>query len=361
MRGKQGAIILALSTSVLSACIPAGANPDRAKPASQPAPAQPPSQTSPTPQLRPDLMGLIEPQPVWLAQQVVANAQTVTASTYTVKPGDTLRGIGNRTGAGSEILAKANALAAPYLIQPGQKLKVPAGRYHMVSEGETGIAIAQAYGVSWSEMVDLNGLTEPYVLRKGQRLLLPGDAPARPPATLAERAAAFQIDIDDVLTGGQPAAATNAPPKTANSAPRPLPTNQPIASPASFAGSFAWPISGKILARFGPGAAGVRNSGIDIAASRGTPIHASADGVVAYAGDKVAFFGGLVLIRHGSGWVTAYGHAGRVDVVRGQKVRKGQIIGLSGDTGYADQPKLHFEIRRDRTPIDPLSKLPAGG
>ena len=60
----------------------------------------------------------------------------------------------------------------------------------------------------------------------------------------------------------------------------------------------------------------------------------------------------------GSGWVSAYGHANRIDVVRGQKVTKGQVIGLSGDTGYASKPKLHFELRKDRVPINPMTQLP---
>src|SRR3546814_3248775 len=87
----------------------------------------------------------MEPEPVWNARQVVPNARTIPESSYIVSPGDTLRGVGNSTGAGSEILAKANGLQPPYVIYPGQRLRVPGGRYHLVSDGETGIAIARAY------------------------------------------------------------------------------------------------------------------------------------------------------------------------------------------------------------------------
>ena len=153
---------------------------------------------------------LVEQEPVWTAQQVVANAQTVTASRYVVQPGDTLRGIGNRTGAGSEMIARVNGLTPPFALRVGQALSIPGGRYHLVAEGETGIAIAAAYGVPWSQIVAVNGLEEPYMLRRGRRLLLPGNTPASAP-DLEQRAAAFRIDIDDVLTGGQPAAAENAP------------------------------------------------------------------------------------------------------------------------------------------------------
>lgn len=338
----------ALLSLLLIACIPSGGR--------SPAPgAQAPGAP---PRLDLDIVGLIEREPVWAAQQVVPGARTVSGSTYVVQPGDTLRGIGNRTGAGSEVIAKVNGLVPPYMIRPGQKLTIPAGRYHLVAEGETGIAIAMAYGVEWSRIVDLNGLEAPFTLRRGQRLLLPSDTPARPPS-IEERAAAFRIDIDDVLTGGQPATAEGAAIAAATTAAKPLPSSMPIAEPTAFSGTFTWPLSGPVLSRFGPGASGEKNNGIDIGTANGTPIQAAADGVVAYAGDQVAVFGGLILITHGGGWVTAYGHAGRVDVVRGQKIHRGQVIGLSGDTGYASQPKLHFEIRKGREPVNPLSYLPA--
>jgi murein DD-endopeptidase MepM/ murein hydrolase activator NlpD len=331
-----------LAPLILAACIPMEARNE-----------------TPPPQLNANAAAveLVEAEPVWTAQQVVANAQTVATSTYVVQPGDTLRGIGNRTGAGSEAIARANGLTPPFAIRIGQKLTIPGGRYHLVAEGETGIAIASAYGVAWSRIVAANGLTEPFMLRRGQRLLLPGEAPATAPS-LEQRAAAFHIDIDDVLTGGQPAAAENAPVAVASSQPRPLPSNVPMAQPGSFAGRFDWPVKGKLLSRFGPGESGAKNNGIDIGVPAGTPIRAAADGVVAYAGDRVAVFGGLVLINHGSGWVSAYGHASRVDVVRGQKITRGQTIGLTGDTGYASQPKLHFELRKDRVPVNPVTHLP---
>ncbi|WP_176590407.1 peptidoglycan DD-metalloendopeptidase family protein [Sphingobium sp. EM0848] len=301
---------------------------------------------------------VIEEQPVWTTQQVAPHAQTVPASTYVVQPGETLLGVSNRSGAGAEVIAQANQLKPPYALRAGQKLSIPGGRYHLVAEGETGIAIAAAYGVKWSRMVEINGLGEPYVLHKGRRLLLPDDAPRRAP-TMEERAAAFRIDIDDVLTGGQPASAAGKRMAPPSREPRPLPSNVPIATPKAFAGDFAWPVRGSILSSFGRGAGGVRNNGIDIAVPAGSSIHAAADGVVAYAGDKVAVFGGLMLINHGGGWVSVYGHASRVDVVRGQKVTKGQIIGLSGDSGYASRPKLHFELRKNRVPVDPTQQLPA--
>jgi LysM repeat protein/diadenosine tetraphosphate (Ap4A) HIT family hydrolase len=254
---RPSLLILPLGPLLLAACIPNQA--DRADPAPTPPPRMDADASS---------VELAETQPVWTAQQVVASARTVAASTYVVQPGDTLRGIGNRTGAGSEAIAQANGLTPPYGVRAGQRLQIPGGRYHLVAEGETGIAIAGAYGVPWRQIVDVNGLEEPYILRRGQRLLLPGSTPTRAPSSIEQRAAAFRIDIDDVLTGGQPATTDKAPRTVASSTPKPLPSNVPAAQPARFAGSFAWPVKGTILSRFGPGESGAKNNGIDIA----TPI-----------------------------------------------------------------------------------------
>lgn len=340
---------LTLATvSCLSACIPPTAD--------APAGRSLPPKAEAEPHLPTDLVALIEAEPVWEARRVAPSAKQIAESVYTVQPDDTLRSIGNRTGAGSEILAIANGLEAPYVIRPGQKLRVPAGRYHLVSEGETGIAIARAYGIAWRDIVSRNGLEDPFILRNGQRLLLP--EPGKRPQTLEERAAAFRLDIDDILTGGQPALKEGEQTAKASSTPKPLPTTAAITEPSHFTGSFAWPIKGKLLSPFGQYGSGLRNDGLDIAVPKGTPILAAADGVVAYAGDEIRVFGGLVLINHGGGWVTAYGHADSLNVVRGQKVTKGQVIGLSGASGSVSEPRLHFEIRRDRKPLDPLLHLP---
>lgn len=342
------------------------------------------------------------PRPSWDGGRVVASAGEVEEGFYVVQPGDTLRGIGNKTGAGSEAIAAANGLSPPYTIRVGQRLTIPGGRYHTVQAGETGIAIARAYGVRWMDMVALNGLEEPYVLRIGQRLRLPtgagGDAgqastqpaynppastpsytpsapprnptapaptPAPPPMDdpMATRAAAFNLDINDVVSGSQPAlpqgAAPTPPKPTAATGGRSgVPMNVTLATPASFGGTFQWPVQGALTGRFGKMGSGKVNEGIDITAPMGTPVTASARGVVVYSGDQIGVLGGLVLIDHGGGWVSAYGRLSRYNVVRGDSVQAGQVIGAVGDTGYGSGPALHFQLRRDLEPVDPLAHLP---
>lgn len=295
------------------------------------------------------------PPPAWQARPVAPDARTIDTSRYDVRPGDTLRSIADRTGSGSEAIARANGLSAPFVVRVGQRLEIPGGRYHLVRAGETGIAIARAYGVPWSQVIGVNALAEPYTLRVGMRVLIPGGGRG---STAAERAAAFRLDIDDLVTGSQPALAANASPAPPSSSPRRvLSSTEAISQPVRLRGGFVWPVHGRIVARYGPGASGERYNGVKIAVPVGTPILAAADGVVAYTGSGVPTLGGLVIVKHGDGWTTVYGHASQLLVQRGQTVRRGQTIALSGESGFADRPEVHFEMRKGRAPVDPTRQL----
>jgi lipoprotein NlpD len=348
----------ALPALLLAGCIPQSApsSYDPA-PAPSPRPTRTPSVVDPTeaPRYATGVADRPAPPPAWVMRRVTPDARRIPATSYTVRNGDSLRLIAVKTGAGSEAIARANNIPRPYTIRPGQVLTIPAGRYHLVREGETGIAIAQAYGVDWSRMVTVNELDEPYILRAGQRVLIPDAGPA----TIEERARAFRIDIDDIVTGGQPALAARASPaRPTASASRVLSPTTAVSAPARLSGAFQWPVRGNVVKRFGPGGSGERSDGIKIAVPIDTPILAAADGVVAYVGGDIPALGGLVILRHGDAWTTVYGHAGQLLVQRGQSVRKGQMIALSGNSGFADRPEVHFEIRQGRTPVDPMPRLP---
>lgn len=321
----------------------------------QPAPVPTPAPASPAPSPAP----ASGPAPAWVARPAAASAINVTGTRYVVKSGDTLHGIARSTGVPLETLAAENRLTPPYALRAGQKLSIPGGRYHVIRSGESGIAIARAYGIAWSRIAELNNLQEPYLLREGQKLKLPSQQETAR-MTLEQRAEAFKLNIEDIVTGGEPALASDEKPVVpVATAERKLPPTATVAAPSEkFDGRFVWPVDGRIVRPFGPLANGARNDGINIAAARGTPIYAAADGVVAYVGTDVAIYGGLVLIRHGDGWLTAYGHAEKLQVARGQSVKRGQIIGFVGEAGLADQDQLHFEVRQGRTPVDPRDYLP---
>ena len=226
----------------------------------------------------------------------------------------------------------------------------PEGRFHVVKAGETGIAIARAYGLAWRDLIALNKLQEPFVLRVGQRLrltpvLTPTPRPA--PQTLEQRARAFEITIDDVMTGGQPAA--NGPVPRATGEPRPA----PLPAVTGTAPAFRWPLPGRIISGFGPKPGGRFTDGVNLKASAGEAVRAAGDGVVAYAGDAIPGFGNLLLVKHAGGWVSAYAHNEALLVTRGARVKAGEAIARAGQSGAVAEPQLHFELRRGRTPVDP--------
>ncbi len=349
---------------LLTACIPAATPPAPSAPA-QPPP--PPPQALPAPaeaphppplpheaEERAPVQQLAAARPAWEARPVAPDARLVIAQDVVVRRGDTLSAIAERTGASAQAIARRNALSPPYEVRIGQRLAIPGGRYHRVDPGQTGIAIARAYGVPWSQVIAANDLREPFLLMTGQRVLIPAV-----PGSAAQRAAAFTLDVDTILTGGEPAVASGrAPVRPVAGATRVPAANVAVAGPSAAPGRFVWPLSGRIVRRFGAGASGERFDGIEIAVPGGTEVKAAAAGTIAYAGDGIAALGGLVIVKHGGNWTSIYGHAGKLLVRRGQAVTRGQVIAISGQTGFADRPELHFELRRGRTPVDPVTQLP---
>lgn len=251
---------------------------------------------------------------------------------------------------------------------------VPGGRLHTVKSGETGIAIARAYGVDWGKVAAANGLKPPYTLEVGDRLKLPS-AKQVAAMSVEDRARAFTLNIDDIITGGEPAGAPPravpkpvagaksartgpASPRSAspNLASNGLPSNGPAPLPTitGNAPTFRWPVEGRILSGFGAKPGGRFNDGVNLKASSGGAVRAAADGVVAYAGDAIPGFGNLLLVKHAGGWVTAYAHNEALLVARGKRIQQGDTIARAGATGAVTEPQVHFELRRGRTPVDPV-------
>jgi len=165
--------------------------------------------------------------------------------------------------------------------------------------------------------------------------------------------------VYDENANARPKARPDAgPSRGPSAAPRPLVTSQALAPIArADAPAFAWPVPGRVISEFGSTANGGKNDGINIATAMDAPIHASASGTVTYAGDELKNYGNLVLIKHAAGFTTAYAHADRLVVARGDTVTKGQVIGYAGQTGDVETPQLHFEIREQTTPVNPRTYL----
>jgi murein DD-endopeptidase MepM/ murein hydrolase activator NlpD len=164
----------------------------------------------------------------------------------------------------------------------------------------------------------------------------------------AERAAQARRAAEAGSRRAVPASRAAPPPARPGVSPAP----PPVPSPQGF----IWPVNGRLTSRFGP-RWGSFHAGIDLAAPTGTPIKASKDGIVAFAG-WMGGYGNMILIDHGGGHTTGYGHQSRLAVRKGQYVDQGQIIGYVGSTGHSTGPHLHFEVRVNGVARNPLNYLP---
>lgn len=245
---------------------------------------------------------------------------------------------------------------APKVAAAAEQPKAAAGAY-TVRQGDTLSAIARKSGVSVVALKQANGLQDG-ILRIGQTLKVPVAAKIGAAMASAEPAAA-----DPVVTGSTgPAKKTTptetlaayTPPKKDLKVIQQAEDLDAVAPDSTGIGKMRWPVRGRVIAGFGSGKGG---DGIDIAVPEGTPVKAAENGVVIYAGNGLKEFGNTVLVRHEDGLVTVYGHASSLQVTRGQKVKRGQEIALSGMSGTTDSPKLHFEVRKNSAPVDPSSYL----
>lgn len=214
---------------------------------------------------------------------------------YSVRPGDTLTRIGLEQGQSPRDLARWNALDNPHLIEVGQVLRV-------VPPGKDPVAVSPGVTVT------------------------PVPTPAAEarvkPRNLNDKAAEGAKPITGLVDGEELA--------------------------------FAWPVGGVLLERFDE----TRNKGVDIAGKAGDPVLAAADGRVVYAGAGLRGYGNLVILKHNNTYLTAYAHNQALMVKEDQTVRQGQKIAEMGSSD-ADRVKLHFEVRRQGKPVDPLKFLPS--
>ena len=218
-------------------------------------------------------------------------------------------------------------------------------RTYVVRKGDTLFKIAWQHGVDQRDLARWNGIRDPDVIHVGQRIRLTpagaaaargADAPAKAPAK------------------SSPPSKSGSPPRSAKSSGAAPP---PVSTPVLPAPTWAWPTDGAVVTRFG--AADGIATGIGIGGREGQPVRAAAAGRVVYAGSGLMSYGQLLIIKHNDTYLTAYGYNSMLLVAQGQDVAKGQTIAAMG-RGPEREPRLHFEIRRNGTPIDPLLLVSAG-
>jgi murein DD-endopeptidase MepM/ murein hydrolase activator NlpD len=300
---------------------------------------------------------------------------------YEVQRGDHIDELARAFSTSRDELIKANHIRAPYVIHPGEIMKVPVAKAYVARSGDTLTGVARRFAVGVSELAQLNHLSARASLQPGQEVGLPSSMRDRGPlheaqSEYAYASSGYRTEPPPRRYGQiQAAEPTQSAPRPSygyqtSQAPSAVTQVAPTMSDSEIAqaahGRFVWPIRGDMMARFGPQGVGRRNDGIDIRASQGTVVKAAASGEVVYAGNQVPGFGNLVLIKHPDGWVTAYAHLDQVDVQMKQEVAQGQSVGSVGTSGGATEPELHFEVRyapspADKArPVDPVLVLPLG-
>ena len=269
--------------------------------------------------------------------------------------------VANAKSPAGNLAEKAKSVAAKPVKTESIKPASVAGGYK-VQSGDSLWSIAKKTGTTTAVLKAANGM-DGAALRVGQVLVIPSQSAS----------AAKSADVDPIITGtskpGKPAVAKPADAKTAATLPTytaPKKTDAAIADAEKDAavapektgiGKMRWPARGKVVAGYGAKSAGKSNDGIDISLPAGSPVKAAENGVVIYAGDGLKEFGNTVLVRHEDGLVTVYGHNSALKVKRGDTVTRGQDIASSGASGETDTPKLHFEVRKNSTPVDPSTYL----
>ncbi|MEO6625019.1 MAG: peptidoglycan DD-metalloendopeptidase family protein [Burkholderiaceae bacterium] len=255
------------------------------------------------------------------------------------------------TGTAAPAPAAVEAVA-PAPRQPAGLDNAGKAGYYTVKPGDTLIRVGLDQGQSWRDIARWNGLENPNLIEVGQVLRV--TAPSSTPAAVTTA-----VVVTRPITSGTPLSGSAVPPVGPTSA-AVVAVTAPTSAPAPLAAvsdddvHWTWPAQGSLISGFDE----VKNKGVDIGGALGEPVLAAADGKVVYVGASLRGYGNLVILKHNNTYLTAYAHNQQLLVKEDQTVRRGQKIAEMGNSD-ADRVKLHFEVRRQGKPVDPLKYLPA--
>lgn len=228
---------------------------------------------------------------------------------------------------------------------------------YIVRKGDTLYSISFRYGMDYRDLARANGIGPPYTIYVGQKLKLRGAT-----TTQRSRVAASQPKATAPRSVPKTQTTTASParsvPKTSSSAAKPAESNSKSLSqaPSGTANpAWRWPTKGPLLSSFSDAEA--TRKGIKIAGKAGQDVIASAAGRVVYSGNGLPRYGNLLIIKHNDVYLSAYAHNQSLLVKEGDNVQSGQKIATLGRTG-TQRDQLHFEIRRNGKPVDPMRYLP---
>lgn len=284
---------------------------------------------------------------------------------HTVAKGETVWIISQQYHVELRDLLDANHLSAPYRLEKGMRIGIPAPRTYQIRSGDTLYKVSRLFETSTTELARLNTLKKPYTFREGQIIRIPMRQAEKKKHLPLSRLLAKTV-LPDVKKGKPehhdgitrevlpPLAGITPAPKQTKVETEPVPI---VLATPSRSGGFIKPVSGKIISRFGPKADGLHNDGINIQAPKGDPVRASENGVVVYANKQIEGYGNLILIRHADQYVSAYAHLDKILVRKGEGVKRGQTIGTVGSSGRVEKPQLHFELRKGTEALDPQTRI----
>jgi lipoprotein NlpD len=235
-----------------------------------------------------------------------------------------------------------------------REIRESAPASYRVQRGDTLYSISFRYGLDYREVARWNNIDSRYFIYPGQTLTLRAGGTTSRAATTAPPASSGASKAGGSGNrAGTSATGTATQPATATTTSR---SSASVSTPTGTGAiSWQWPHRGPLISRFGGGQPA--NKGVDIAGREGEPVKAAASGQVVYAGNGLLGYGNLVIINHNQRYLSAYAHNSRIFVREGDKVKAGEKIAEIGSTGTT-RTMLHFEIRRDGNPVDPLRYLP---
>lgn len=239
---------------------------------------------------------------------------------------------------------------------------------HVVNNDETLFDIAYKYNIDPMSLAETNGIKAPYKVRNGQIIRLPGEGvPEKKPfieenvydVPDVESDKKLDAEFDEIMAVKKTDSVKPEKPKLAskeeatNDSKLKQSKSEAVAKSAA-SSKLIRPISGKITSKFGQMLDGIPNDGINIKAQLGTKIKAAGPGRVMYAGNELQEeFGNVVIIKHDNDLITSYAHLKEIKVKNGVRVKAGDIIGTVGKTGDVTSPQLHFEVMKDKKPVNP--------
>lgn len=291
---------------------------------------------------------------------------------YTVRSGDTLQGIASRFGLSEVDLITANPwIPSLDRLTQGAILHIPSeqkGLLVRLSRGQTLLDLSSRFGISLLKLAKVNGISDPTEVAEGDLILIPGiTARTTYDNLLAKREAERQARLEAERKAREEAARREAEARRLAQRRAQAQVRRQAAAPATVRrsnfvseGGYAYPVKSFVITTyFGRRGAFQRyHTGLDMAAPFGTPIYAARSGQVEVAGWSTWGYGYHVIIDHGGGVETLYGHMSRFVVGAGEWVERGQLIGYVGSTGWSTGPHLHFEVRVAGAPRNPLAYLP---